>query len=300
MGAPRCGTTALFTYLSEHPQIYLPRYKELHFFAPELKGLWKFPYNSLEEYLALFAEIPADAPAIGEAASLYFASPTAAQNIYNYNPQAKLIISLRHPVDFVHSYHSLNLTLRREDEEDFLTAWRLYETRAQGKHIPAGSRVPLIVQYPPLGRFGDQLERILEMFPREQVQVILLEDIKESMREVYLRLEEFLGVEDDGRTEFPQINANFTYSSKAAQKLLHPSGKLYDTLIKGVSKLGTGAIENLAFLHKRITGLFSKPEKRDALSPAIYNEVLAYYREDIKKLSQLLERDLSHWLVERK
>jgi len=169
MGAPRCGTTALFSYLSEHPNIYLPRYKELHYFAQELKDLWKFPYHHEDEYLALFNNAPAEATAIGEAASLYFYSPTAVRRIYEFDPEARLIISLRNPVDFVYSYHQLNLTMRRENVEDFETAWNQYEERKAGRVQTPGSRVPLITWYKELGRFGDQLERVYAIFPREQV-----------------------------------------------------------------------------------------------------------------------------------
>lgn len=299
LGAPRCGTTALFSYLSEHPNIYLPRYKELHYFAQELKDLWKFPYNTEDEYLALFKDAPAEAIAIGEAASLYFYSPTAAQRIYDFDPNARLIISLRNPADFVYSYHQLNLTMRRETVEDFETAWDLYEERKAGRAHTPGSRVPLITWYKELGCFGDQLERVYQIFPREQVKVVLVDDIKADMRKLYCELEAFLCVPDDGRSDFPQVNANYTYSSKLAQKLLHPSGGFYRAYTKISAHFPTRMIEGIAVLQKKVADVFTKPVKRDPLHPEIYNKVVDYYQPDLEKLSKLLDRDLSHWMMKK-
>jgi len=255
--------------------------------------------------LALFAPAAKKAAACpppfraGEAASLYLYTPGAAENIARFDPNAKLIITLRNPVDFVHSYHQLNLALRREDVEDFQTAWNLYDLRKQGQHIPSESRVASIVMYKELGLFGAQIQHWLRFFPRQQIKVVLLEDIISNPRKVYLELEAFLDVPDDGRKKFERVNENFGYSSRLAQALLHPSGHIYGKLTALTSHLNAHTIEQLAFIHKKIDALLASPKKRSALPPVIYNQVLDYFEDDIHLLSNLIQRDLSHWLVRK-
>jgi hypothetical protein len=281
----------------------MPRYKELHYFAKELQPLWKFPFRSPDEYFALFQVNGPNGSehkpvlAAGEAASLYLYAPSAPQAIHQFDPAARLVITLRSPVDFVYSYHQLNLALRREDQPDFYSAWASYEERKAGRSLPKGCRVPEIVLYKELGLFGAQVRRWMALFPREQIKIILLEDIAADMRAVYQSLEAFLGVPDDGRVEFPQVNENFTYRSKLAQRVLHPTGKIYRGFVNAASHLNVNTIERIAYLHKRVTGLFSQPLPRQSLPPAVRAEVLDFYREDIALLSHLIERDLSHWLA---
>ena len=107
VGAPRCGTTSMYAYLRSHPQIFMPETaKEPHYFAPE-ESLWYGKrIDDLETYLALFTGAR-DAVRIGEASTHYLASPSAANSIYAFNPQARILIMLRSPVDLLYSlyYH---------------------------------------------------------------------------------------------------------------------------------------------------------------------------------------------------
>jgi len=119
------------------------------------------------------------------------------------------------------------------------------------------------------------------------------------MRKLYCELEAFLGVADDGRTDFPQVNANYTYTSKFAQKLLHPSGGFYRTYTRISAHFPTQLIESIAVLQKNIAEVFTKPVKREPLNTDLYNKVLDYYLPDLEKLSKLLDRDLSHWMMKK-
>ena len=133
VGAPKCGTTAMYTYLDAHP-VFMPDRKEPHFFGSDLEHL-PIDARSRDEYLGLFA--PAgDKKRIGEASVYYMISHTAAQEIAAFNPAAHIIIMLREPVDMLHSlYHHL-LYSGSETEATFEAALAAEPDRRAGRRLP--------------------------------------------------------------------------------------------------------------------------------------------------------------------
>ena len=98
----------------------------------------------------------------------------------------------RNPVDMVYSLHSQLLYVAQENETDFETAWRLQDRRRQGLDIPARSRGAFLLDYAEVGRFGTQAQRVLSVFPRDQVKLILYDDFAASPQAVYDDLQEML------------------------------------------------------------------------------------------------------------
>ncbi|HEX6669849.1 MAG TPA: sulfotransferase domain-containing protein, partial [Gemmatimonadales bacterium] len=174
VGAPKCGTTALYEYLRPHPNIFLSEVKEPHFFA---KDLGTYPYiKSVEAYARLFADAGPQHLGVGEASVYYLRSTVAIANIREFNPDARLIAMYRNPVEMLYSFHAQLLYVAEESESDFETAWRLQEQRGRGFGLPPRSRGAFLVQYGELGRFGTQTQRLLTIFPPEQVKLILYDD----------------------------------------------------------------------------------------------------------------------------
>ena len=122
VGAPKCGTTALYEYLRPHPHIFMSKVKEPHFFANDL-GTYPF-IKTLEEYTRLFTDSNEQHVRVGEASVYYLRSATAIANIHQFNPHAKIIAMFRNPVEMVHALHSQLLYVSEESESDFETAWR--------------------------------------------------------------------------------------------------------------------------------------------------------------------------------
>src|SRR5688572_9664509 len=206
VGAPKCGTTALYEYLRPHPNIFMPEIKEPHYFA---RDLGTYPrIKTPEDYQAIFAPATAQHLRLGEASVYYLRSTVAIPAIREFNPEARLIAMFRNPVDMVYSLHSQLLHVSEETVADFETAWRLQERRARGLDLPPGIRSALLVQYYQVGQFGTQAERLLSCFPREQVKLILYEDFAASPQRIYDEVLAFLEVPHDGRSEFPRINEN--------------------------------------------------------------------------------------------
>lgn len=292
VGAPKCGTTALSDYLKEHPNIYFSEPKEPHYFAQDFEN-YRLTKN-LEEYLSLFDESTPNHTAIGEGSVFYLFSSVALKKIYEFDPQAKIIVMLRNPVDLVYSFHSQLLYSADEKEKDFEKAWRLQELRQQGKQIPSKCRETAFLQYAAMGKLGEQVERLFTVFPPEQIKIIWFEDFVKSTKEVYDNVINFLGVPEDNRTDFIRINENKTHKLEVVGSFSQkPPALLSNIALKTKDILG---IERLYILDT-IRSLNTKVSSRKTLRNDLRAELIEEFADDIKKLSQLLNKDLNHWLV---
>ncbi len=297
-GAPRCGTTALYTYLSEHPQIFMSEVKELNYFASDFPNVQKITFKSVDDYHKVFAKANERHLAVGEASPFYLFSQVAFQNMAAYDPNAKVILTLRNPVDFVESYHQLNLSLLREDQPDLAKAWDLQDLRRQGQHIPSGARQADLLLYGEVGQFGRYVERLLTIFPKEQVKVFLFDDLRADPRAVYEQLLAFIGVPSDGRVEFSPVNANFENRSALLARLFHPPQPVYQFFMRVISLFGVGFMKQVSVVYNRIERLNTTKTARKQMDPALRQRLQEHFRADIFKLSALIERDLSTWMAD--
>lgn len=295
-GAPRCGTTALYTYLSEHPQIFMSEVKELNYFATDFPDVQKISFKTTDDYHKVFAKADERHLGVGEASPFYLYSQVAFKNMAAYNPKAKVILTLRNPVDFVESYHQLNLSLLREDQRDLARAWDLQAERKQGRSIPSGARGTDLLMYGEVGQFGQYVERLLTIFPREQVKIFLYDDLRTDARAVYEEILTFIGVPSDGRTKFPPVNANFENRSALLARLFHPPQPVYRFFIKVISLFGVGFMKQVSVVYNRLERLNTTRATRKQMDPALRTRLQAHFRPDILKLSTLMNRDLSIWL----
>ena len=292
VGAPKCGTTALYEYLRPHPDIFMSTIKEPHYFA---KDLGTYPrIQTAEEYEGIFAGSTARHRRVGEASVYYLRSEVAIPNIRQFNPDARLIAMYRNPIDMVYSFHSQLLYVAEEDELDFEKAWRLQERRRQGLDIPPRSRGPFLLQYAELGRFGTQTERLLATFPRAQVKLILFDDFAKSPQAVYDDVIEFLGLPHDGRTEFPRINDNKRARVDWLRRFARKPPPVLRKAFRGLKQAVGG--EGIAAVKKRIVEANTVKERRPPLTPGFRAELAETFRDEIALLGRLLGRDLSHWV----
>ncbi len=269
----------------------MPAEKELHFFATDL-GAYR-EVQTLEEYTSLFADSTEQHLRIGEASVYYLRSAVAIANIRAFNPQAKIIAMFRNPVDMVYSLHSQLLYWSLESEPDFESAWRLQERRAQGLDLPDRIPSPLLVQYGEIGRLGSQAQRVLSLFPKEQVKLILYDDFAASAQKVYDEVIEFLEVPHDNRTWFPRINENKRARMGWLRDFYRKPPPLLHRAFRGLKQLA-GA-DGIVAVKKKIVELNTVKERRASLSPAFRAELGAAFRDEVALLSRIMNRDLSHW-----
>lgn len=297
VGAPKCGTTALSQYLGENTQIFLSSIKEPHFFAKDFLKFRPYYVRTEREYLNLFKGVTGEHLAIGEASVWYLYSTVAIENIYKFNPNAKIIVMLRNPIEVVYSLHSQFLFSMVEDVSYFEQAWRLQNARKVGKHIPKNARKsdhsPKLLQYGQVGKFGEQLKRLFNIFPPEQIKVILFEDFVESTQVVYQETLAFLEVPDDGRIAFPPVNENkfnkVSWVAKLTQYTTESQKIKYFTHRLGLKNTG---------ILRLIGRVNTKQIRRKPLSPVFKYELAEFFFEDIQLLSSLLNRNLDHWIIE--
>jgi hypothetical protein len=291
VGAPKCGTTALYEYLRPHPNIFMSDVKEPHFFATDLGG---YPeVQTPEAYAGLFVRSRPEHLVLGEASVYYLRSSVALERIQEFNPDAKIIAMFRNPVDMVYSLHSQLLYWSEEVVPDFETAWRLQERRRMGLDLPPGIRSPLLVQYAEIGRFGTQAQRVLSLFPKEQVKLILYDDFTASPQAMYDEVIEFLGIPHDKRSEFPRINENKRARMTWLRDFYRKPPPLLHHAIRRL-KQAVGS-EGFASVRQKIVDLNTVKERRAPLSPEFRAELVETFRPEVTILGRVLDRDLSHW-----
>jgi hypothetical protein len=295
IGAPRCGTTALSTYLAEHPRIGFSRPKETQFFCTDLPGVG-FQTADPQEYLRLcFGHCAGKGClAIGEGSVWNLYSKAAVPNILRFNPGARFIIMVRNPVDLCIALYEKRREMLQEDQPDFEQAWRLEEERRRGRSVPALYRKEIgLSGYRDVASLGAQVERAFSLIPERQRLLIVFDDFVADVAAVYARVLAFLGVPHDGRTEFPRINEG--------QIIRHPRlwALIWGTLLHARPLLDpVKRMLNVSTLdiYPRLSRLFLGRRSEKPLMPAALRaEMRGYFDDDIKRLSAVIGRDLTGW-----
>jgi hypothetical protein len=290
VGAAKCGTTAMNDYLGQHPDIFVPELKEIHYFGKDLDMRLARERDTLERYLARF-DGGEGCKRAGEASVWYIYSRTAAQEIHDFDPGAGIIIMLRDPVEFMYSQHSqaMHNALGDEDILDFGEALAAEEDRVQGRRLPPHTTMPDQVYYRRIARFTEQVQRYYDLFPREQIHVIVFDDFRADTPAVVRDTYRFLGVDPEFVPETPVVNPNKTYRSWAVRKVQQRvPGKLKDLVPDPLRRRASDAIY----------ALNRKYAPREAMDPQLRAELKREFAPEVAALGQLIGRDLSRWSVE--
>lgn len=291
VGMPKSGTTALFRYLKDNPKIFVPERKEPHFFGTDLPD-FQVKFDDLNEYLAIY-DAANDDQTLGEASVQYLYSDVALAKLLEFKPDVKCIAVVRNPIDMARSWHNQCRKWSDEDVEDFEEAWDLQESRAKGENIPASTRDPSVLQYYDFCRVGSQLEKMIAQVPEKQRHIILYDDLKNNPRDVYVAMLDFLDVPDDGRRDFPQHNKAVEYKNKKLEEMTRRPGGVMKLLKKLLKKpLNAMGIHPSLALRKLNT-----VEAQKEIDPKFRKKLAAAFESEIKKVEEILGRDLSHWRV---
>ena len=288
VGAPKCGTTALSHYLRRHPQIFFSLPKEPHYFATDLPRYRMATHESA--YLEYFRDAGPQHTAVGEGSVYYLYSTEALSRIRAFDPEAKIIVMLRNPVDMVYSLHAQLLYSGNETERDFARAWGLQELRARGHHVPPKCHDVKILMYREVASLGAQCQRLLEVFPRRQVKFVHFEDFKARTAEVYGDVLAFLGVEPDGRRHFEPVNESKVHRfQRLGQFTQRPPAALvrlggHCARMLGLRRLG---------LLRRLREVNSQPYARPPLDPALRQRLTEVFRDDTLRLARVLDWDVA-------
>jgi hypothetical protein len=289
-GAPKTATSALYEYLTRHPEIYRPHVKEFHHFCDDFFS----EHMSDEEYLRAFAAMTPDEKLAPDGSVLYMYSDVALRRIKAFNPGANIIIMLRHPVDLVHSWHSQLLWNLNESEHSFALAWALCEDRARGLSLPQNCEEPFVLQYKEIGQLGKYLQRVYSVFPHQQVKLIFMEDMRADTAAIYADVLDFIGASPFELPEYRNVNTNTELRSRSLMRLgkMQLSARSRRAIARAKALLGLRA-----FSFRRLLINASTVEtERKPIDPQLAQELLAFFRADIEKLSAITQRNLDHWL----
>lgn len=224
---------------------------------------------------------------------MYLYSQVAASRIRAFSPDAKIVIALRSPIDLAVSFHAQQLYGMSEDEPDFAKAWRLQEARAGGHSLPKLVREPSFLQYASVAKLGEQVERMLSVFDRSQIQFVVFDDLARDPGAVYRQILEFLNVPDDGREEFPIVNERKQNRSKLLGRMLHRPPLMLSAAARRLKTM-IGR-PDLGFLDAFRRSNATK-SVRQAIPPEIRLEMCGEFESDVALLSDLVGRDLTRWL----
>lgn len=287
VGAPKSGTTAMYRYLKQHPEIFMPERKELHFFGTDIQS--SLYVRDREKYLSFFSHIAGE-KRVGEASVWYLYSKKAAHEIKEFCPTASIIIMLRNPVDMLYSLHSHFLYNGSEDIDNFQAALDAEGDRRRGQRIPVTAHFVECLFYRETVKYAQQVERYLKVFGRENVHIIIYDDLKKDPLGVYQEALTFLGVDEQFKPAFSIVNPNKSVRSKALQRfLLNPPAHTQKLLKAVLPRFVRSSV------WKGLKRLNIKCEPRKPMNPDLRKCLQSEFAAEVESLGKIIGKDLSHW-----
>ena len=305
VGAGKAGTTSLYNYLKQHPQIYMSPVKEPSYFASEIRAenlsepflrhvrrqsreLGKVlddrgPARPLgwlalewDNYMRLFQRAAGEV-AIGEATPSYLWSESAPRNIRYRIPAAKIIMILRDPAERAFSQY---LHQRAEG----LTRFTFREQIE--KRVHSGPKISVLYPFLEIGLYYGQVKRYLDLFPRENIRIYWYEEAWREPSRLLADVFEFLNVDPTFKSDTSRKSLERRAPRLAAVNYFL---KKYDFLAPAKRLVPSSLRPSLgALAFERGNSLVMDLQDR--------RHLIGYYREDIQKLAMLMDRDLSAWL----
>lgn len=271
-GAPKCGTTSIYAALADHPEVSMCYLKEPHFWASDLPG--RQEVRDEETYSALFGR-HRGRKVCGEASTLYCYSSTAIPSLIRARPDIRVVMMVRDPIDIFQSFHNELLKNLDECEPDAERAWNLQDDRRRGVNIPRLCKEPKMLDYRGICSVGQQLRRLRELLPAEQLMVISLGDLLGDPSLVLQNLARFLGVSTDHGLHPRHENAFGIRRSSTAVKLvryLYVSPRLNMLRIQTKPILNTFGIRPVKWLFRFNTKIIQKPTLRPEFRARLASE----------------------------
>jgi hypothetical protein len=290
VGAPKCGTTAMFNYLTAHPDVFMPRTKEPTFFARDLdegkRGDDRLFIRDFDQYLALFSGWRGERR-VGEGSVWYLYSKVAAGQIKSFAPDARIIVMLRDPIEAMYSLHAHRLARGAEDLDSFEDALRAQADRAHGSRLPKHAYVIKGLVYTEVMNYAIQVERYFNTFGRDRVLVLIYEEFAADPAYAYRQVCEFLEIDPTFVPTFARVNPSRVVRSR----LLRNALRFHPTPIGNRMRLGP-IRKSWRRLKRGLIAMNEKPQARRPLDPLLRAELARQLAPDVARLSRLLDRDL--------
>ena len=282
LGVAKGGTTSLHYYLRQHPALFLPYVKELHFFDADDE---RFSSN-LDRYLRYFSD--AGSCLAGEATPSYFRNVERAaermRRLYGDSPPRFLLL-LRDPVHRAYSHYLHNVSEGRESLS--------FKEALQAEQADPASKRRAWKAYFTDGVYVDTLAKWVDFFPQERFRILLSADLKQNTDAALREIFQFLGVDPTVEVDTDaHLNRTGEQQSRVLGTLLAyvPSG------LRSVARRWSPEWIRLGveqFVRRRSTG---DATDRPTLDPSLERRLRARYAPHVRRLATMIDRDLSAWL----
>ena len=280
VGAPKAGTTSLYHYLSEHPQVEMSSQKEPDYFSDKAineQGMYytKNRVNSLAKYESLFVQ--KESVVYGEASVSYLFYENVPEDIKKYNPNAKIIIMLRNPIEraFSHYLMDYRLGLISDSFENVLAK----KSKHKNAHL-------FYQQYIEVSKYSKQIQRYLDFFKKENILFIDYEDFKKNVSKTVDQVYNFLNIS----TEFvADINTKHN-------TFIMPKNKIIRLIYSFVFLRKILTFLFPTYLVKNIRVLLFKSDQKPELLKETRSLLKRIFNDDIKNLEEVLSKDYSKWI----
>lgn len=284
VGAQKAGTTTLYEVLKQHPDIFLPSIKEPHFFDEHFQ-------KGLDWYEKTYFDAVKNEKAVGEITPAYLYIDSVPQRIFeSLGPDVKLIFIFRNPAERAYSHYLMS----KFNGYEKATFEEVMGENKTGNPASNATTTNKRFSYKERGYYGQQLKAYLDLFSKENMLFILFEDlVSHDKKATYERVLNFLEVD--------KYDLNFNIKSNTAKKVRNPILQKILMSSPWLSAIGKKLFPNAQtrrFVRKKIkkTNQRSYRNQSNKLSSELRKLLIEeYYKEDVKLLENLIDKDLRHW-----
>lgn len=288
VGAPKAGTSSLFQYLGQHPEIFMSPIKEPRFFARDIGP--SIPFLNESQYLSLFTAANSERY-LGEAGAWNLFSREAASRIHRARPDAKILISLRRPTEYVRSMFYYNKSWLLEDSSDLTEALELEPERYAGGHLNHRCVIPERLFYLKTAKYFEQVKKYYDLFGKENVFVIPFEQLVIDTAKTVNDIFDFLGLASGSLDLKRTSNRTYTYRSRFVREIIVDESHKVRILCRRVVR--NHKVRRLVF--RSIRKANSKPLKKQPL-PIHTSKMLAEFgKKEAALLAGLTGIDFPGW-----
>ena len=272
VGAPKSGTTFLYERLKNNEELFFPKIKELNFFSYETlrsnSYYQDYKIEDINKYLGFYKTVKNEKYIIDPSVS-YFADKDVPSAIFNFNPDSKIVIILRNPIKRAYSHYLMDIRMG-------------YAHNPLKEYIDDEKSNPHFVQYIQNSLYFENISNYLKFFKKENICVFVLENIEDEISKLYqfLEIDRSSNLLANKKVNESKTPSNFV--GRYMQKNRHLASILKMVIPNNLSE--------------KFKGLFYKPVKDEPLSDENYKLLFSHLKQDVEKLSQLLNKDFfKYW-----
>jgi hypothetical protein len=289
VGAAKAGTTALYDYLAQHPQVFLSRVKEPMFFSRE-----EYYARGLDWYEDFYFRGAENYPVRAEATPhyLYWSEKVAPRIKEVYGERSiKFIVSFRDPVSRAYSWY-WNMVREGREELDFDEALRVEEHRLEQNRNELYQLGSMVYGYSAGSRYVSLLQPYLELFSAEDFFFVFQDDLKSRVNETCANIFEFLGIESSIQIS----SSNRNPAAMPRSRLLHKTLRQRSLLKEFIKPFMPGRVRRRVKSKMLQANLKETPYA--PLDPQLAHALRLSYRTEIEKREKITGTELSSWKAE--